>query len=1089
MIHNHAKKKISLKIRDKMMIAFISISLFPIIVLSVVAFSVSKKALYSQTFAHLETIRDIKKNKLTLFLEDRKKDLSTLIDTIINQMPKNEGGDEYPIHHEYFCRFIQAYHYHNIYLISPEGAILYSALEKTKNGLINVNDPENPLSSIYHKTKRSLSMSFVDFRQLIENQPPYAFAGAPVIQQNKIKMIVVLQIPYEQVNDIMAVRKNLQKTMEIYLVGPEKLLRSDSMLEPETYSVSNSFKHPEEKRIDTCASNQALSGKTGTIVSEDYRGTTVLSAYTPLQVMDTSWAIIAKSDRDEALSTLHVFSVIIFFSAVISIAIIIRLYFFVSRLLTLPIIKLKNAAEKIKAHDYNINVNIQSNDELMLLAEVFNGMITTIRDNDIALEQQIKLLKKAETEARESEERFRALVETTSDWIWEIDRKKRYTYVSPRVRDILGYEPEEVLGKNPFDFMNKKEKKRIQKKFDLLFAARKPFNNLENICIHKNGNPTIMESSGVPFFDENNRLLGYRGVDRDISQRKKNKAELLLTESVFTNTIEGIAITDRNCTIQKINKAFTDITGYAAEEVIGKNPRILESNMQSPEFYEKIRTELRNIGQWSGEIWSRRKNGKPHPEWLSVSTIKNKAGRIENLIFLFHDISDKKQKEEQLQFLAFHDPLTKLPNRQLFYDRAGISLNSAKRSGDKMALLYMDIDNFKNINDSYGHPFGDKFLCSVKERIASICRNCDTFARYGGDEFVIILNNIPGSREAMLFSNRIINLFKEPLNIMQEKIYSSISIGLAVFPDDGGDIITLEKNADMALYEAKREGKRRSFLFQPTLQKKMMRKTEIESMLRKSINDFSSFFLLYQPKVDIQNNKIYGVEALLRWKPHDSLVSPVEFIPIAEESNMVISLGKSLIYRAMSDMKRIHDAGHDALVLSINLSAKQFNDENFFDIIENALLTTGYNRRKLIFEITESIPMTDVDKSIKIMQKIRSMGMGLSIDDFGTGYSSLSYLKRFPLQELKIDRSFITNISRDKNDAAIARTILDMAINLNFQVVAEGVDSREQLLFLKENGCHLIQGFLFFKPMSPDELLTELQKGEKLSENIALKYA
>lgn len=561
----------------------------------------------------------------------------------------------------------------------------------------------------------------------------------------------------------------------------------------------------------------------------------------------------------------------------------------------------------------------------------------------------------------------------------------------------------------------------------------------------------------------------------DTTALKKSEEILLLTESVFANTVEGIAITDKKGNIQNINQAFCDITGYSKQEVIGKNPKILKSDRHSENFYQSMWEDILEIGHWNGEIWNRRKDGSIFPEWLSISAIRDSKGNITNFVSFFHDISEKKLKEKQLQFLAFHDPLTLLPNRKLFYDRANVSIRNARRLGTKVALLYMDLDNFKNINDSYGHPFGDDFLCMVKERIETICREVDTFARYGGDEFVIILNNIHNSQDVLNFSSRIISLFEKPFTIMNEDIYSSISIGISIFPDNGDDIITLEKNADMALYEAKKDGKKRSFLFKQPLKDKMIRKSLLEKKMREAIIDFNSFSVAYQPKVDIRKKKIHSVEALLRWKIDGTSVSPVEFIPIAEDTNMIIAIGKWMMLKILTDMKAIHDSGFDHVSVSINLSAKQFKDTNIFSDIGQILKDTNYTPSKLYFEITESISMESVQGSIETMKKINEMGIKLSMDDFGTGYSSLSYLKRFPLKELKIDRSFVTGLPADSDDAAITKTIIQMAKSLDFDVVAEGVETKEQLEFLEQHGCQIIQGYYFYKPMPYSEFKNVLE--------------
>jgi diguanylate cyclase (GGDEF)-like protein/PAS domain S-box-containing protein len=692
---------------------------------------------------------------------------------------------------------------------------------------------------------------------------------------------------------------------------------------------------------------------------------------------------------------------------------------------------------------------------------VFNIVIT---HEDVSERQQVL------QDLQFSEERFRSLVETTSDFIWEVDETGSYNYVSPQVIDILGYKPEEILGKTPFDFMPEKDKKIISEFFLHVVTNRLNIVNLENKNIHKDGRSIVLETSGVPFKNAKGLFAGYRGIDRDITNRKIYEEQLVLTESVFKNSIEGIAVTDAQGLIQKVNNSFTLITGYSEEEVLGKNPRVLKSERHTDSFYKEMWDELIKNNQWSGEIWNRKKDGTAYPEWLSISAIHNDEGITTNYISVFHDISEKKMNEEKMLFLAFHDPLTKLPNRRLFYDRLNIAIESAKRSGKLVALFYLDIDNFKDINDTYGHPFGDELLCTVKNLINSICRKSDTLARYGGDEFVIVLNNIITSMEAVDFSERLINLFKNPVTVFNESIFTSISVGVTMFPIDGEDIVTLEKNADLALYKAKRAGKNQTYHYQEELKDLVLKKTRIQNGLRTSIDTFESFSLLYQPKIDIKNNKIHGVEALLRWQLEGVAISPDDFIPIAEETNLIIPLGRWIIRKAISDIMLLHQSGFSDLILSINLSSRQFNDEHMFDIIDEVLIDTGFDKSKLMFEITETTSVNDVESSVKIMEEFYNRGIALSLDDFGTGYSSLSYLKKFALTELKIDKSFIQDIPQDQNDVAICKTIINMAKSLNFNVVAEGVETQEQLDFLKENGCYIIQGYLFFKPMDLENL-------------------
>ncbi|THB80347.1 MAG: EAL domain-containing protein [Desulfobacteraceae bacterium] len=984
--------------------------------------------------------------------------------------PRSEKKDT-----DYFLNYLESYGYQNLYLISPQGRIFFSAIDDDSVEQVRLDDKDSGLSKLYLKIMDTQDRAFVDFSLTDDRSRPFAYIGAPLkTGHHQVEMIVALKLSYEEMNRIMQTSRGMAESLDVYLVGPDLLMRSDSYLLPEQYSVDQSFRSPDTHRVDTIAVRNALNGFSSQQELVDYRDVTVLSSYSPIDIMGTTWAVIAEIDKTEAFEFLRTLLILIIFSGVITAAIIFFLSLYLAERFSSPIRHLTAAAESIQAREFDIEIDVRTGDEFKTLGTAFNDMATTIREYALDLEQKIVQLEIAQKETRESEERFRSLVETTSDWIWEVNAQGVYTYVSPRIHAILGYTPEEIIGKTPFDLMPDTEKDRISKVFTGIIESRQPFSSLENTNRHKNGHLVILETSGIPFFDDADELLGYRGIDRDVTQRKRYEEALLLTESVFTNTIEGIAITDKNGTIQRVNQAFCDITGYSGAEAVGQNPRILKSDRHDDAFYQEMWRDLLEKGQWSGEIWNRRKDGSAYPEWLSISSITDSSGEITNFISLFHDVSEKKNKEEQLQFLAYHDPLTKLPNRTLLYDRIKVALRNAKRNNSKLALLYMDIDNFKNINDSYGHPFGDEFLCRVKDRIKSVCRETDTFARYGGDEFVIVLNNVTDSRHVIDFSNRIISLFETPLTIFEEEVYSSVSIGLAVYPDDGDDIVTLEKNADMALYEAKKYGKQQAFMFKQTLKDKMLRKTHLENEMRRSVSDYACFYVMYQPKVDTDNHRIYSVEALLRWTVDERAVSPMEFIPIAEENNLIIPIGEWLMERTMHDIGSIHQAGFNDISMAINLSSKQFNDLDLLRKIEDKLEQTGFDPLKLCFEITESIPMQNTKQAIAIMEKINAMGIKLSMDDFGTGYSSLSALKQFPLTEIKIDRAFVRDLPENANDAAISRTIIQMAESLNFEVVAEGVETAEQLDFLKENGCRRIQGYYFYKPMLIDDLMKAL---------------
>ncbi|MDC7235923.1 MAG: EAL domain-containing protein [Spirochaetales bacterium] len=689
-------------------------------------------------------------------------------------------------------------------------------------------------------------------------------------------------------------------------------------------------------------------------------------------------------------------------------------------------------------------------------------LFTTLRD--------ISSYHEARENIRTNEERFRFIVESTNDFVWEVDREGQYTYVSPQVKDILGYTPDELIGKSPFDLMPQEEVGRILPLFQRAVEKEQKLINLENHNLSKEGKHVVLETSGAPFYNREHILAGYRGIDRDISSRKVYEDQLILTENIFNNTVEGIVITDPDGTIEQINTSFTRITGYSEEEALGQNPRLLKSDRHPDSFYRDMWNSLLSQGTWNGEIWNRRKDGTAYPEWLSISAIYDSTGNIKNFISVFHDISDQKNSEEKLEFLAFHDPLTKLPNRNLFYDRLSVALEHSKRNESLFAHLYMDVDNFKDINDTFGHPFGDELLCAIKDRVSTLMRKSDTFSRYGGDEFAILLNNLNSEKDVLDFSGRILELFQEPLLIQGEKIFTSLSIGMAIYPLDGEDIVTLEKNADMALYQAKKEGKHKAVLYHERLNSELMRRNFLIQGLRNSIESFDGFELVFQPKIDLRIGDLVGVETLIRWKYLGKSVSPDEFIPLAESSNLIIPLGNHILRNALRIIKGITDRTGKELRLSVNLSSKQFNDERLFETIDRFLQDTEFSKKQLLFEITETTSITNVEKAQKIMDQFRDNQISMSLDDFGTGYSSLSYLKKFPLEELKIDRSFVQGLPEDSNDNAICKTIISMARTLNFKVVAEGVENRDQIGFLRENNCQIIQGYYFYKPLTASEL-------------------
>jgi diguanylate cyclase (GGDEF)-like protein/PAS domain S-box-containing protein len=568
---------------------------------------------------------------------------------------------------------------------------------------------------------------------------------------------------------------------------------------------------------------------------------------------------------------------------------------------------------------------------------------------------------------------------------------------------------------------------------------------------------------------------------RDITAQKRHEEQLLLLASVFANSIQGIYITSPEGYIERVNPAFTAISGYTAKEVIGRNPRLFNSGQHDQSFYEEMWATVRTQGRWEGETWNRRKNGEAYPAWLSITAIKDHRDRITHFLAIFHDITDIKHGEEQLKHQANHDALTGLPNRQLFNDRLERALAHARRNRLKLALLFLDLDNFKSINDSLGHHMGDVFLQEVARRLKGCCRAEDTVARLGGDEFIIILPEVKNEQGTVHMAQRIIQSFLRPVHLGEQELFPSASIGITMFPADGEDVATLVKNADMAMYKAKEQGRNTHVMYTEAMNREVVRRLALETSLRRALEQ-EEFRVYYQPKINIQSGAISGMEALVRWqRTEQDLVLPGEFIPVAEETGLIFLLGEWVLRTACRQTRLWHDQGFADLSISVNLSAKQFQDENLGLLVKRGLKESGLSPGHLNLEITEHIVMMDTQISGRIMAELKNMGVNISIDDFGTGYSSLRYLKRFPLMELKIDKSFIRDLPDHPDDVTIVKAILSLAHSLNLRVVAEGVESVQQFRFMRSHGCDEMQGFLYSPPLAPEECTLLLKENRLLA--------
>ncbi|MBF0371213.1 MAG: EAL domain-containing protein [Magnetococcales bacterium] len=564
-------------------------------------------------------------------------------------------------------------------------------------------------------------------------------------------------------------------------------------------------------------------------------------------------------------------------------------------------------------------------------------------------------------------------------------------------------------------------------------------------------------------------------LQHEIDERIRAEEGLKLAAKVFENASEAILITDHRGIIIDVNQAFTNITGFEREEALGENPRIGKSGRHDADFYDQMWTEITNSGKWSGEIWDRRKNGEVYPKWLTINAVHTPDEVITHYVGIFTDISHIKATEQRLEQLAFYDPLTSLPNRMLFRDRLLHEFEAAKRYHKRVGVFFIDLDRFKNVNDTLGHAAGDMLLEVVARRLTECVRSSDTVARLGGDEFTVILADLDGPQEAAPIARNIIKSLMEPVPLDEHKAHIGASIGIAIFPDDGGDFDTITKFADVAMYHAKASGRGNFKFFEGQMNANSIKRAELEKNLRLGL-DADEFLLHYQPKLSLSTGKIVGMESLVRWQRADGkMISPADFIPLAEETGLIIPMGEKILRSACIFNKRCMEETGVPLRVAVNLSARQFQQKNLHDLVEKTLQETGLEPKWLELEVTESMMMLDEKQAIATLNRLREIGISIAMDDFGTGYSSLSYLKRFPIQSLKVDQSFVRDITTDPDDAAIVQAIVSMAKSLRLHVVAEGVETEDQAVFLDNITCDELQGYFFSRPLPEADFLKFIQ--------------
>ncbi|MBB5217121.1 bifunctional diguanylate cyclase/phosphodiesterase [Parapusillimonas granuli] len=666
--------------------------------------------------------------------------------------------------------------------------------------------------------------------------------------------------------------------------------------------------------------------------------------------------------------------------------------------------------------------------------------------------------------------RSQTLLQNAGDGIHIMDAEGRLLEANEAFRKMLGYDADEIIGMHASRWSPAGSVYEAGSIADRLLGTH-DVASIETVFLRKDGTSYPVEiTSSIVDLDGQQVIFSSA---RDITERKKAEDSLRITATAFESQV-GMLITNADKVILQVNKAFSEITGYSSEEVVGHTPKLLSSGRHGADFYSRMWSGIAQRGAWHGEIWNKRKNGEVYPQQLSIGAVKDDKGRITHYVATLTDITARKLSEEQVRTLEYYDPLTKLPNRRLLMERLEHALRASERHRCKGALLFVDLDNFKSVNDTAGHQQGDRLLAQAAERLLTCVGQRDTVARLGGDEFVVILDGlseqgIEAATEARAAAMRISTSLSKPYALGSMEYRGSASVGITLFGGQPESIEEPLKRADMAMHQAKASGRNRVQFFDPQMQAQVRAHMELEGALRVAV-ERSQFSLYYQPQVD-DTGHITGAEVLLRWRhPVKGMISPARFIPLAEETGLIVPLGRWVLEAACTQLAAWAADPHlSQLSLSVNVSATQIRQDSFVSDVFRILDDTGADPRRLNLELTESSLVTEVESVIAKMAALKARGVGFSLDDFGTGYSSLAYLKRLPLDQLKIDQGFVRDILIDPNDAAIAKMTILLAGSLGISVVAEGVETEAQRQFLAEHGCHGYQGYLFGAPMPLEE--------------------
>ncbi len=692
----------------------------------------------------------------------------------------------------------------------------------------------------------------------------------------------------------------------------------------------------------------------------------------------------------------------------------------------------------------------------------------------LILRTQTHLLRRSQQALSSSEERLSLALESAESGLWDWDLRQQSLYISPRYASLLGLQPHE-LGHDPAAWLERLHPDdRAHHETALQNVLTSPqtamYENRFRLR-HHDGSYRWIQARGRVQFDHTGQAQRFIGTATDVSQRRADEDSLRQAAAVFEATQEGVLVTDAQQRIVHVNPAFTRITGYSEAQILGQDPSVLKSGRHDAEFYASMWQMLCNQGGWSGEIWNRRRNGEIYPQWQCIRAIHDETGTIRHYVAVFSDITALKRSQRELDYLAHHDPLTNLPNRLLFTERVEHALERARREGLSGAVLLIDLDHFKHINESLGHNIGDLLLKAVGERLAQVLDARMTLARLGGDEFGLLCEAGLLAEQTADLAQQVLDRFKAPFLVAGQELFITASLGIGLFSDEAQSVEQILRNVDSALFKAKSNGRETFAFYAQELTDHARQRLQLLSALRHAL-DQQQLRVHYQPLIDLADGRMVGVEALVRWQhPQRGLVPPGEFIPIAEESGLISAIDTWVLQQACAQMVAWQRAGSSLQFVAVNVSSRLFCRDLLDHQVAQVLAQTGLPAACLELEVTESAVMVDPDAAQDLLERLRNLGVRLAIDDFGTGYSSLARLKRLPVHKLKLDQSFVRGLPHDEDDVAISRAVIALGHSLNMKVLAEGIEHADQAAFLKALGCDFGQGYHFGRPAAqlPDE--------------------